>query len=247
MSYRWNISAFAAGYDVAAALIHPHYTKVQDQLLEMLASRLEQGGWVADLGGGSGRLGEKILERFPLAKMIVVDQSEPFLAIAERRMTRFQGRGRCVQARLQDDWRTAFPEPPIALVSTSAIHHLEPAEKQSVYQRCFDALAPGGMLLNGDEVRPEDDTAYRNLVERWAAHMNRLIEDRRIPEAMNDVLRQWITRNVERFGEPRKSGDDCHETLATQLDYLRQCGFQEVGCPWQQELWAILAATKGQA
>jgi SAM-dependent methyltransferase len=241
MTYRWNVSAFAEGYDAAAGVIHPHYDEVQDQILKLLPPQVDQG-LIVELGGGSGRLAEKLLLRFPHTRVVLIDQSQPFLAIAERRMARFGERGRCVQARLQDDWESSLDEPAAAIVSTSAIHHLEPQEKRSLYQRCYDGLAPGGVLLNGDEVRPADDTSYLALLQQWASHMRRLIQERKVPESMDEVLQGWIDRNVARFDQPRKSGDDCHETIAAQLDYFRQCGFASADAPWQRDLWAILRA-----
>lgn len=243
--YRWNISAFAEGYDAAAGLIHPCYAEIQDEIVGLLRPHLDgiEEKLVVDLGGGSGRLAEKILAAYPSSRLVVIDQSEPFLALAGRRMSRFGDRGRCLQARLQEDWESRLVEQPAAIVSMSAIHHLEPAEKQHLYQRCGKALAPGGVLLNGDEVRPADDAAYRALLEEWAAHMQRLIAERKIPESMDDVLRQWIARNVDRFDQPRRSGDDCHETTDAQLTYLRQAGFTAASAPWQRKLWAVLVAS----
>jgi len=255
-AYRWNVSAFAEGYDAAASVIHPHYEEMQKEILHLVGvpplggkqgAPAEAGtptGLIVDLGGGSGRLAEKILARFPQVQVVVVDQSEPFLAIAERRMARFGDRGRCTKARLQENWESSLPMAPVALLSMSAIHHLEPAEKQSLYRRCYNVLAPGGVLLNGDEVRPADDAEYLGLLQQWARHMERIIAKRQVPESMDDILRGWIARNVDRFGEPRKSGDDCHETIAVQLDYLRQSGFTSADCPWQRELWGVLRGRK---
>ncbi len=175
---------------------------------------------------------------------MVLDQSEPFLALAERRLTRFGSRACCMQARLQDDWLNLLPTPPAAIVSMSAIHHLDPAEKQACSQRCFDALAPGGRLFNGDEVRPDDDTQYLPILQEWAAMWETGIASGSIPPGIHAALRGWTERNVTRFGEPKQSGDDCHETAAAQLGYLRQAGFAETKVLWHKKLWALLSATK---
>ena len=47
---------------------------------------------LVDIGGGSGGLAERVLEQFAGAHVTVVDQSEPFLALAERRLARFAPR-----------------------------------------------------------------------------------------------------------------------------------------------------------
>jgi hypothetical protein len=61
---------------------------------------------------------------------------------------------------------------------------------------------------------------------------------------MAEALRQWEARNVHRFGEPRRSGDDCHETIEAQLAYLCEAGFRTVDVPWQKEMWAVLRGVK---
>jgi len=252
-SYRWNTSDFAAGYDAAAEIIHPHYTAIQDQILHLLSPvpclLSPVPSLIIDLGGGSGRLMERILDRWPQVQGVVIDQSEPFLALAERRLARFGERADCIFSRLQDDWSSALRSPRSALpiaafVSMSAIHHLDPTEKQSLYQRCFDVLAPDGVLLNGDEVRPEDDREYLVTLNAWADHMRREMGAGTIPPLFHSALHGWIDRNVSRFGQPKKSGDDCHETIATQLAYFRSAGFSRADAPWQKDLWAILRGIK---
>jgi SAM-dependent methyltransferase len=243
--YRWNTSDFAVGYDAAAESIHPHYLAIQVEILERLPQSLAKGGLVVDLGGGSGRLMERVLDRWPNATGLVLDQSEPFLALAERKLARFGVRATYVKSQLQDDWPALLPSQPIALLSMSAIHHLEPAEKQTLYKKCHGALAPGGVLLNGDEVRPEDDAAYLRQVQAWAEHMRRGMADGSIGEIFYPALEKWIERNVTRFGQPRKSGDDCHETIQTQLGYFRAAGFATADCPWHQAMWAVMRGVKG--
>ncbi len=242
--YRWNLSEYAVGYDTAADVIHPHYLEIQDAILAGLPFPADAEILLVDLGGGSGRLAARFLDRWPRAQAIVVDQSDPFLALAERRLAAFDGRGTCVLARLQDDWRSKLPQPAGAIVSMSAIHHLEPAEKRAVYQEAFEALAPGGIFLNGDEVRPEREGDYRREVEAWAEHMRRHMASGSIGEAFHPALDKWIERNVTHFGGPRKSGEDCHETAAAQLAYLQSAGFAVVDCPWHRHLWGILRGTK---
>lgn len=240
--YRWNQSDMAAGYDAGAVKVHPCYLELQDAILQRLPFDDWSSGVVVDLGGGSGRLVERILDRWPTASAILVDQSQAFLDLAAGRLQRFANRVRLVCRRLQEDWSEAVPEPASAIVSMSAIHHLDPAEKRACYGRCFQMLRPGGILLNGDEVRAESETEYRRQVETWAAHMQQLIENEEVTPAMAEGLRKWQQRNVDQFGTPRSSGDDCHETAAVQLGYLREAGFTDVEVVWHKDLWTLLQA-----
>ncbi|MBC7853163.1 MAG: class I SAM-dependent methyltransferase [Pirellulaceae bacterium] len=243
-TYRWNISDFAVAHDQAAERVHPYYLELQDAILQQLALPSDAAVLLVDMGGGSGRLIERALDQWPKAHGLVLDQSEPFLALAERRLARFGSRASCVQARLQDDWLNLLPTPPMAIVSMSSIHHLDPAEKQAFYQRCFDALAPGGRLLNGDEVRPDDDTQYLPILQEWTTMWEAGIASGSIPPGIHAALRGWTERNVTRFGQPKQSGDDCHETAWTQLAYFRQAGFTNAKVRWHKKLWALLSATK---
>jgi SAM-dependent methyltransferase len=242
-AYRWNTSAFAEGYDQAAQVIHPRYLEIQDAILSLLPPDLRAGELVVDLGGGSGRLVERILDRWPVTA-VVIDQSEPFLALAERRLARFGPRAICILAKLQDRWLEQLPARPRMIVSMSAIHHLEPVEKQALYRQCCEALVSGGVLMNGDEVRAEDDAAYHGELQAWATHMRAVMSSGAIPESFHPALEKWIDRNVARFGEPKQSGDDCHETIAAQLAFFKTAGFATADCPWQQSLWAILRGNR---
>jgi ubiquinone/menaquinone biosynthesis C-methylase UbiE len=241
-TYRWNTSVAAEAFDAAAEYIHPFYVEVQDAILASLHRRLDQPAVIVDLGGGSGRLIERILKRFPSARAILVDQSEPFLALAERRLQPFGTRSRFVHRRLQEDWAADIPVAAQAIVSMSAIHHLDPAEKRTLFHRCFAALAPGGVFLNGDEYRPESDAEYRAQLEWWVADKNRATERGQIPASFAPVFEAWYDRNIRRFGQPKQSGDDCHETIAAQLRCLSESGFRSADLVWSEKLWGVICS-----
>jgi SAM-dependent methyltransferase len=243
-NYRWNVSQFAEGYDAAAQHIHPHYLEVQDVVLDQLSLLERDDFLVVDAGGGSGRLVQRILERYRGARAVIVDQSEAFLALAERRLVPFGERSSCHVTRLQDDWFDSLAESPAAVVSMTAIHHLDAGEKQSLFQRIHDALLPGGLFINGDEVRPASDVAYLEILKNCAEHKHQLMNHGMVPNSMHEILRAWEQRNVDLFDVPRVSGDDCHETIETQLSWLQTCGFERAICPWQRELWAVMIAVK---
>ncbi len=201
-TYRWNVADQAAEYDAAAEVIHPHYLEIQETILERIARPPDAEFLLVDLGGGSGRLAEKFLARFPRARAVVIDQSEPFLEIARRRLEKFDGRGSCQVARLQDDWSGQLPHAAAAITSMSAIHHLSPAEKRGLYEQAYAALDPLGIFLNGDEVRDADDARYRSEVERWAGHMRHIVDSGQVSEAARPMLEKWQERNVTHFGAP---------------------------------------------
>ena len=242
--YRWNAVTAATGYDEAAAVIHPRYREIQDCILAKLPTNRAESFTLLDAGGGSGRLLERVLQRYDHAQGINLDQSEAFLALAERRLHRFGPRARCHLARLQENWEESLQESPHYIVSMSAIHHLDRIEKEQFYRRCFAAIQPAGILINGDEVRPDSDQEYLNRLRHWAQHMRKVMAAGDVPDAMQPTLNGWIQRNVNDFGAPKTSGDDCHETSAAQRQTLKTIGFTNVEQIWAQEMWAVFSGCK---
>jgi tRNA (cmo5U34)-methyltransferase len=242
--YRWNLDDFAVGYDASAEHIHPHYVEIQDTILALLDLPTDRTVLVVDAGGGSGRLMERILERWANAIGVVLDQSPPFLALAERRLSKFGERAACVHGRLQDDWLDPLPQQPAAIVSMSAIHHLTPDEKHLLHERVFSALEPGGQFLNGDEVRPAADGDFLRLLHQWSAHMRGGLDRGTVSPVFEQAYQKWADRNIGRFGEPKRSGDDCLQTIDELLADFRSVGFTLADAPWQRDLWAVLRGVK---
>ena len=243
-TYRWNTNSAAQAYDASAEYIHPHYLKIQNQILDQLNWLSTGPRLIVDLGGGSGRLMERILDRFPNAEGVLIDQSEPYLALASQRLSRFGSQASLMQARLQDDWGQRINRPADAIVSMSAIHHLDPSEKQDLYASCFHSLDAGGVLLNGDEFRPESESQYLEELKLWHKHMTEQIQAGNIVAEFQAMIDKWRVRNLDQFGTPPKSGDDCHERLVTQLGYLREIGFEHPKSTWNEGLWAIMEGRK---
>ena len=243
-TYRWNKSELAAAYDADAEAVHPFYREVQDALLEELQGPLEEGGEVVDLGAGSARLVERVLERFPTATATLVDQSEAFLDLARQRLKRYANRCEYIVSRLQDDWAARIDSGARAVLSMSAIHHLDPEEKQRCYAQAFEILTPGGLFANGDEVRAESDEVYLAQCRRWGEHMRRGVESGRISLPMAAAIETWQVRNIDQWQTPKVSGDDCHETVAAQLGYLEAAGFLRVESGWSRELWTVVIGRK---
>ena len=241
-TYRWNADQAAADYDAAGPVIHPLYDEVQEAVVESLARAIESPVHVIDLGGGSGRLAERVLERFPQATVTVVDPSEPFLRLAGRRLRRFGERARLHAGRAQEPWSEAVG-PADAIVSTSALHHLDAGEKNRVFAACRAALKPGGVFINGDEYRPPSDRTYRELLEEWGEHMRSSLAAGLIPDTFGPLLDRWENSNLHDFGGPRQSGDDCHETVEEQTARLYGAGFGRVRTAYQERLWGVLAAS----
>ena len=158
--HQFHDEAFAAGWAERFTPTAPRL-RLFDAIVEQVRGTPAAAGRVVELGVGPGFLAERVLAGLPRVQYVVVDFSDAFLSIARRRLARFAGRVRFVEADLlSNNWPGAVGGSVEACLSTWALHDLGgPEATLKVYRDCAELLAAGGVLLNGDFVKPED-TAY---------------------------------------------------------------------------------------
>jgi SAM-dependent methyltransferase len=158
--HEFHDEVFAAGWAERFTPTAPRL-RLFDAIVEQVRGSPAAAGRVVELGVGPGFLAERVLAGLPAVQYVALDFSEPFLSIARRRLARFAGRVTFVQADLLSSrWPAAIEGSVDACVSTWALHDLGgPDATFKVYRDCAELLAAGGVLLNGDFVKPEG-TAY---------------------------------------------------------------------------------------
>jgi len=144
--------------------------------------------------------------------------------------------------------------PADAAVSTTALHWLPPAALASMYAEVAGLLRPGGLLLNGDHLAEDQETAPtlarlgRALIEReerrrapdgrgesWAGWWEAVKAD----PVLADLVAERSRRTVESEHHGSPSG-----RLAVHVDALRAAGFAEVGTLWQRGDNRLLCAVR---
>ncbi len=131
------------------------------RLFELIFSQLKEtipgDGIIVELGIGPGYLAKYLLERLPDISYCGIDFSSPMLEIAKGRLQRFSSRVIYTQADLvKEAWEEKVSEPVHAMVSTWALHDLgSPDNINIVYERAYNALRDGGVLINGDFIKPD--------------------------------------------------------------------------------------------
>jgi len=237
------MDVMARSYDRYAQVVVPFYEEMQALLLEQLKSSRVEPRLVVDLGAGSGIFLQKICSLFPDVKVVWVDRSSGMRVVAEERLHPYQERVAFIEAELLDHWEERLPETPTHIFSMSAIHHLIDAEKEQIYQRCFEALALRGSFWNADEVRAEDSFEYEKTLQEWDMYMTQLIRRNCVDEVIAGTWEAWKERNLHQTA-PKRSGDDCHATVNSQLDMLLQAGFPKPVRIWSKGLWSIFGSHK---
>jgi tRNA (cmo5U34)-methyltransferase len=123
-----------------------------DELQEHVAAASGTGAQrILELGTGSGQTALRVLARHPQARLTGIDASGDMLAAARAVLP--ADRVELREARLEDP----LPAGPFdAVVSALAVHHLDAGGKRDLLRRVAAVLAPGGRLVLGDVVVPED-------------------------------------------------------------------------------------------
>ncbi len=116
---------------------------------------------ILELGLGPGYMARHILERHQTLRYEGLDFSATFFEVAKRTLGALEARVTFTKADLMDQfWPRSLARPPHAIISTWALHDLGSQQAVAdVYARCFETLPKGGILVNGDFIKP-DGTAW---------------------------------------------------------------------------------------
>ena len=150
----------------------PERLQLFDTIIQQFRETSLPAPHVIELGIGPGYLAAHVLKNICHVTYEGVDSSKPMLDLAFIRLAAHLSRIKLVQADLiNEDWGAKVTKPVGAIVSTWTLHDLGSQENtKKVYQSCHRLLAKGGILLNGDFVKPEgtrhDYEAGRFLVSR---------------------------------------------------------------------------------
>ncbi len=136
-------------------------TRDRLELFDLVLAQISRPGvpneHVLELGIGPGYMARHILERNPAITYEGLDFSDVFFAIARETAGDLVHRVTLTKADLMDqDWPGKLSRTPGAIVSTWALHDLGSQQAVAdVYARCYETLPEGGVLVNGDFIKPD--------------------------------------------------------------------------------------------
>lgn len=213
----------------------PDYTALRRRLVPcfdvfygaaVAAIDCRSGGPVArvlDVGAGTGLLSVAIAEAYPEARFELLDGSAVMLEEAVRVLA-----DRVITVHVQDMADGLPPGTFDAVVSALAIHHLEDGDKRALFKRVHEALRPGGVFVNAEQVAGPTPELARLYVENWER-----------------MCRELGATGEELAAARERRTHDRSADVESQLAWMRGAGFAMADCVYKYWEDAVLVAVKG--
>jgi trans-aconitate methyltransferase len=226
-----------------------------DVMLDVLGVLLPPEFVAVDLCCGPGSISQRLLARFPQARVIAIDYDPLLLAIGQSALADGGGRLRWVEGNLLEPEtleRALGNQPVDAVLSTTALHWLPDEHLRRVYRQLAKHMPPGGLLLNGDNLQlpasqPTLQRVSDTLTERFrtVAFQERGVADWEqwwAALASEPGLAEILAERERRFSWTTKKEQPT--SLATHIEALTAAGFREAGSIWQHLDNIVLMAVR---
>jgi tRNA (cmo5U34)-methyltransferase len=178
---------------------------------------------VLDLGAGTGLYTLKLLERYPRAKVTLVDFAPNMLEIARQIFADNQN----ISFIHADYGNYDFAGEKFDIViSALSIHHFDKEEKGKIYNKISSLLTPDGEFLNADQISgdtEELDLRYRGIHAEF------------VKEHASQAEYEQFLENIKL---------DLRSPVFEQLDLLRAAGFAQVDCVFKLICFAVMYGKK---
>ena len=220
---RQAFNKFAQDYDAQREFVIPQMREYYGAAVWAMESGSKEPA-IIDVGAGTGLLSAFLLDKFPGARLTLMDISENMLDLARKRFAARPG----TKYVICDYSRSDLGGPYDIVCSALSIHHLAPEDKRQLFRRIFAALRPGGMFVNADQA--EGETPY--FTKRYREYWNEFLRS----GPLNDAQHAEILK--------RRDTLDRNEKLSDQLAWLKEAGFSDVDVVYRNRTFIVTVARK---
>lgn len=205
-------------YDARIRTFVPGYEEMLTRVAAALRFVPTSSPTVVDLGIGTGALSAACLRTRPDARIVGVDADPGMLAGARARLPRN------VEL-IESDFLSAELPRCDAFVACISLHHIRSeSAKRAFYARCFEALAPSGLLLTADCFPARRPDLARRQRDAWLAHLT------------NSYTREESERLLDAWAV-----EDLYFPLPDEISWLETAGFHPE-ILWRRDGFAVVAA-----
>ena len=211
-------------YDTRIRTLIPLYDELIAEVAGALSLAARPVRTIVDLGIGTGALARACLDSAPRARIWGIDADADMMAVARARLGRLSRRATMTTGSFLD---IALPQCD-AMVASYSLHHIRSSrEKLAFYRRCFRALRPGGVLINGDCAPSSTPQGFARDLNVWFTHLAKTFGGR---ARGRRVYESW-------------ADEDVYVPLADEINLLERAGFG-VDVPWRRSPFAVIVASR---
>ena len=213
----------ARDFDRNILKVIPHYEDMLQALIRSIPFKSSAPISVLDVGCGTGRLGQLILETYPEAHLTCLDFSEQMVETAKAKLAGYSQVSYVLQ-----DFRDYEPgELFDVVVSSLALHHLPTGYKRKFYERVHAGLRPGGCFYNADLVLGSGKHLQSLYMAIWEGFMKHQLDAHEIQKTLSIYYEE-----------------DQPDMLADQLRWLSEIGYAAVDVPWKHYGFAVYGGAR---
>jgi len=221
---RANFASGSTGYDDRIKKIIPRYDEMLDALVSCVRPPRDRRLRIIDIGCGTGAVSARLLHSHPDIELTCLDMTAEMLELAKERL-----KGHGVKFVLADIYDFELDGPYDMVISSLALHHIvSDHDKKAIYQKIYDALAPGGSFFNADIVLGSNDLVQELYMDRWREFM----------------YRSFSKDETDNVRIPRYHKEDSPARLIDHLRWLDEVGFAAVDVIWKHYNFAVYGGWK---
>ena len=163
MAQNWQDPAFAEAWDAR----HLEGNPARAVHLSLLLAIMEKvtGGWILDLGIGSGLVAQMVVDQNATVRVFGIDSSTAMLQISQARLAPYRERVELAEGDLASLDRVKAPAQCSAAIAVQSLHHLAEPQYRAAVRWTFDHLAPGGWFFIIDRLAIPAETLYSGFHE----------------------------------------------------------------------------------
>jgi len=256
-------------YDDTIELTVPRYRLIHRTMIDLLNCYFkvqlnnkyrDAKGIILDVGAGSGNESIRIMKQFSKMNTLAIDLCEPMKNLYERNYNdRINRSGNKEEKRFQyvvedirrinkDDeridayYKSLNQSACKVAISAYCIHHYSLEEKNAIYQKMYDLLEPGGILIimdlftYGSEQISQDAHSFDIEFIKREFDNPSFKKSELIPKEQRERLKHKWVNHMETA--------HCLEPVEQRIEILKEMRFENVECVlkyWQQ---GVIRATK---
>lgn len=219
-----NVSAFnAMEYDDKIKMTIPFYEDFYNQIIDISKMLFKKPlNWL-DVGCGTGKMAELILENTAINKLVLCDNSIQMIEIAKKRV--HNKKVEFIHSSIDHmDRHNAFD----VVTAVQVFHYFQREERINAIKKSYKALKSKGIFITFENFAPYSEMGKVLFLKRWKEYQ--LSQGKSYEECET---------HISRYGKTYFP-----ITISEHLDVLNQCGFTNTEIIWVSNMQVGLLGEK---